>query len=264
MWKQIIWTLSLCLCIIWLAILGNYLLYNSDYSDCIEITDEMTIKKAKQVRDICLKRIDELKLEHDSLTKRQLELTTEADRLRHLINDAPVKKEEKKEAIYIHQHLNPLPPVTGSTARERFENLVKYYAVWFWPEVFVEVWRRYKIAEELLACIAYAETHIGNDNKSKNNIMNYWNNDRWQKVAFATVLDNVMAAAHWLREWTYLSKNRLLWELSNWGRASLWLKPCETKWVYCYATSWVNWRWNVNDCLTFIHWKNKDWDNYVF
>lgn len=165
---------------------------------------------------------------------------------------------------YIHQHINPLPKLAWNTPKERFESLVKHYAVWFWTEVFVENGRKYWIAEELLACIAYAETHIWNHTKSKNNIMNYGNDDRWQKVAYKTVMDAVNYATHWIKKWTYLSRNKKLWELSNGWRKALWLSPCWTNWAYCYATSDVNWRGNVNDCMTFIHWENKDWDNFIF
>jgi len=237
---------------------------------CIAITDTMTIKKANEIAEVCKKEIADLQLQHDGLSKQQKDLQVQADERRKLLWENPVIKEDVKKKVssadanwYIHQTINPLPNVWWATPKERFENLVKHY----WkvdPSVFIEVWREYKIAEELLACIAYAESHIWTHLKATNNIMNYGNNDRWNKVPYITIKANVQASAHWLKFGTYLSKNKILGELSNWGRLALGLPTCENRWTYCYATSWVNWRGNVNDCMTFIHWENKDWDNYVF
>lgn len=157
----------------------------------------------------------------------------------------------------------PLPPVYGNTAQKRFENFSKYYDVD--PGVFVEARNAYWVAEELTMCIAWAETTLGQANKSSNNIMNYWNNDRWDTRSYTGIRDNVIATTWWMTQWL-LSKNNILWELSNHGREVLGLPTCETPGEFCYATSDSNgfWRNNVYDCLTFIHNEKKDWDNYRF
>lgn len=72
----------------------------------------------------------------------------------------------------------PLPPVAGNTKDKRFINFVRYYARGFDESVFVNARNKYGVKEEVLACIAWAETTLGNDNKSSSNIMNYGNNDR--------------------------------------------------------------------------------------
>lgn len=169
----------------------------------------------------------------------------------------------EQKTMYTHQDKNPLPPIEWNTPAKRLENLVKYYARGFDMSVFVEARNAYKIPEELLVCIAYAETHLGNANKSTNNIMNYGNNDRWHTRSEASVRDNVMEVARALREGKYLWRNTILWELSWWGRQALWLAGCGNG-NYCYATSMENWRGNVYDCLTMIHWANKDRDNWNY
>jgi hypothetical protein len=167
--------------------------------------------------------------------------------------------------LYIHQHLNKLPPVWGNTPKERLTNLVDYYASWFDSSIFIEARNAYWIPEELLVCISYADTTLGTANKSTNNIMNYGNNDRGDTREFDAARWSVNAAARDLKEWTYLWKLTKIWELSNWGRKALWLPACNNwAWQYCYATSEVNRRGNVNDCMTFIHWENKDRDNFTF
>ena len=154
--------------------------------------------------------------------------------------------------------------IVGNTKAKRFDNFVSHFARWFDSSVFVQARNRYWIKEEVLACIAWADSDMGNANKSTNNIMNYGNNDRGQTRWYDSVLSSVMGAAHWLSEWKYLSRNNTIWELSWWGRQYLWLQSCSVSWQYCYATSPINWRRNVNNCLTFIEWERKDWDNLSF
>jgi len=154
--------------------------------------------------------------------------------------------------------------IVGNTKAKRFHNFVAHFARWFDSSVFVEARNRYWIKEEVLACIAWADSDMGNANKSTNNIMNYGNNDRWQTRAYDSVLSSVMSAAHWLSEWKYLSRNQWIWELSQWGRTYIGVQWCAEAWQYCYATSPINWRRNVNNCLTFIEWEKKSWDTLSF
>ena len=154
--------------------------------------------------------------------------------------------------------------ITWNTKAKRFHNFVAHFAREFDSSVFVEARNRYWVKEEVLACIARADSDMWNANKSSNNIMNYGNNDRWQTRGYDNVLSSVMAAAHWMSEWKYLSKNNTIWELSGWGRLYLWLPWCSTSGVYCYATSEENRRRNVNNCLTFIEWEAKDRDSLPF
>lgn len=158
----------------------------------------------------------------------------------------------------------PLPNIVGNTPAKRFTNFVRTYAIWFDESVFVEARNAYWVKEEVLSCIARAETSIGNENKTANNVLNYGNSDNGSTRSFAWVQENVMATAHWLSQGTYLGRYTILWELSWGGREALGLPQCNTSWEYCYATSMENWRVNVYNCLTLIHWEKKDWDRYAF
>lgn len=155
----------------------------------------------------------------------------------------------------------PLPAIVGNTKEKRFINFVRYYAKWFDESVFVNARRKYGVKEELLACIAWAETSLWLENKSSNNIMNYGNNDRWGTKSFGGVQANVYAAA-WGMSQGLLSSNKTLAEMSWHGRDIAWLSPCSNKGTYCYATSDSQWYWrvNVHNCLTFIEGEKKDWD----
>lgn len=154
--------------------------------------------------------------------------------------------------------------ITWNTKEKRFQNFVRYFARGFDESVFVQARQRYWVKEEVLACIARADSDMWNANKSANNIMNIGNNDRWETRSFDSVLWSVMSAAYSMSKWRYLSRNTKIWELSQWWRTQLGLSPCVDSWVYCYATSHVNWRRNVNNCLTFIEWERLDRDRLPF
>lgn len=158
----------------------------------------------------------------------------------------------------------PIPNVVGNTPAKRFANFVRNYAVDFDESVFVEARNSYWVKEEVLACIWRAETTLGNENKTASNIMNYGNTDNWSTRTYNDVYTNVMHAAHWLAQGTYLGQYTLLGELSWGGRKALGIAPCTQQWEYCYASSMENWRVNVSNCLTLIHWEKKDWDRYTF
>lgn len=238
---------------------------------------QWTIAYLEEVKQKCIQKINHNKFLWDVLEQNQQFYNSWNNAIRErypeLIDiDTNVVKtivneweiEVKEEGMRIHQDKNPLPPIEWNTKKERFENLVTYYARGFDYNVFVKARQQYGVPEEILACIAYAETHIWNANKSTANIMNYGNNDRWETRDFNSVQGNVNAVAHWLTQGKYLSHNTILGELSQWGRAILWLPWCAEQWEYCYATSPENWRGNVYDCLTMIHWEKKDWDRYPF
>lgn len=220
---------------------------------CINTNEDMTVRKVKIIQKNCQDEIDRMnKLE---------------EQYNGFINNITFGSAEdpkkKVSSHYIHQHLNALPPVWGSTPKERLNNLVSYYASGFDVSVFVEARNIYGIPEELLACISYADTTLGKYTKSTNNIMNYGNNDRGDTRSYEFIFSSVRDAAQALKYGTYLGKLTKIGELSNWGRKALWLPACSAS-TPCYATSDVNWRGNVNDCLTFIHGENKDRDNFVF
>jgi hypothetical protein len=159
----------------------------------------------------------------------------------------------------------PIPSVWWNTVAKRFTNFVRYFAVWYDESVFIEARNRYWVREEVLACIGRSETTLWLANKSTGNIMNYGNNDRWDTRDYAHVLDNVMAAAHWIADWKYMWGNTILWEMSQWWRIALWLPWCSESSApnKCYATSEENWRRNMHNCLTFMYWEKRDRDKFA-
>ena len=124
-------------------------------------------------------------------------------------------------------------------------------AFWLPIEPFYEYEEKYKIKKEAIVCIAWADSHLWKMLKSTNNIGNVWNNDRWDVVHFATIEQGIEAMFRVLNN-RYLGNYQRLWELSQWWRTNLWLKPCTDRWEFCYATSKENWNNNVLNCLNTI------------
>lgn len=242
----------------------------SEEVNCQPMQDDWTVAEVKAMQKICEKEKLENKKRWSEYDKKKSDLNNRNDQIRwrydniSLSHETTIEVQEEEiidDWMWIHQHLNPLPAIDGNNPQKRFENLVGYYARWFDHTVFENAEAQYWVHKELLACIAYAETGLWNNKKTMWNIMNYWNNDRWDTKTFTAVQNNVNAVAHDLVQWTYLSNNTIVWELSQWGRTYLWLPWCAEQWEFCYATSPVNWRGNVNDCLTMIEWERKDRDN---
>lgn len=125
-----------------------------------------------------------------------------------------------------------------------------------WP-IYIEEWtferfeEKHWIKKELPFCIAWADSDFWRQLKSKNNIWNVWNNDRWDTVAYETIDDGIEAIFKTLN-WTYLKHKQSVWSLSPGG----WWDPSY------YATSPENWNNNVLNCLnTILDTKiNEDWN----
>lgn len=117
-------------------------------------------------------------------------------------------------------------------------------AHWIAFDYWHEAEATYKIKKEVALCIARADSGLGKYLKTKNNIGNVGNNDRWDKVAFASMQDWVNAIFKVLNN-KYLSHKQSIWSLSPWG---WWTAPF-------YATSKENWSVNVRNCLSIIHWQ---------
>lgn len=126
-----------------------------------------------------------------------------------------------------------------------------WHNIWQWEA------QSKNIKTEVLVCIARADSHLGYALKTKNNIGNIGNNDRWDTMEFETLDLGIRAITNTLNN-QYLGRYTMIWELSQWGRTVLWLKWCAEKWEYCYATSKENRNWNVLNCLSLINMKQID------
>jgi hypothetical protein len=111
---------------------------------------------------------------------------------------------------------------------------------------------KYKIKKEVPLCIAWADSGLGKYLKTKNNFGNVWNNDRGDKVSYATAEAGIEAIYKVLNN-KYLWHKQSIGSLSVWGGGS---KPY-------YATSKENWNNNVINCLTVMYWTNVD-ENFMF
>ena len=126
-------------------------------------------------------------------------------------------------------------------------------------------WEQLWIKPEVAVCIAFADTSLWKAMKTKNNIGNVWNNDRWDKVHLSSIYVWITAIYQTLNN-KYLSKYDTLGMLSQWGRTALRAKWCGEKWEQCYATSPDNWNNNIINCLNLIHWHEdkKIDENFLF
>ena len=134
-----------------------------------------------------------------------------------------------------------------TTVSERTAELLEAYWMYNYQDRKV-IAKVHDIKPEVLVCITYADTSIGRFLKSKNNIGNVWNNDRWDTVEYTNVLKGIDAI------WRVLN-NRYLWEYNEmrqlaWGTNKDW--PV-------YATSEENWLINTLNCLWMIYDSEIDW-----
>lgn len=106
----------------------------------------------------------------------------------------------------------------------------------------MRVWYKHWIKPPVLVCIAKADTTLGKYLKSKNNIGNVWNNDRWDTVDYWTPIAWIDAIGRVLNN-RYLGYKQSIWSLSVWGGGS----------APFYATSPENWNNNVLNCLSEIY-----------
>jgi len=126
----------------------------------------------------------------------------------------------------------------------------------------VKMQEKYGVKMTVALCIAKADSSLGRELKTTNNLGNVWNNDRWDRVHFDTIEKWIEAIFKTLTN-RYQKRNNKIWELSNSWRAILWLKKCGEAWNYCYATSRDSWNNNVLNCLDSLYKTPKN-ENFLF
>lgn len=134
---------------------------------------------------------------------------------------------------------------SGDSVDERAESFLNEYGVWayrqlaFWEDAVANT----QIDRDVVICIAFAESTLGRYLTTANNIWNVWNDDRWNRVSFASSLA-------WARSIADTLNNIHLWEyhtisqLSRYGNVD----------GKIYASSPINWQRNVTKCLSQIKW----------
>lgn len=151
----------------------------------------------------------------------------------------------------------PVPELVGDTVKERTDNMLKKYG--YSPAMRHKIAAEQNIKTEVLVAIAWADTHLGYASKSKNNIGNVGNNDRWDTVEYPTIEAGIRAMWSSALNGKYLSKKATIGDLSCW-----WYYARDMECQYpVYATSAENWNVNVLNLLTAIYWEQVD-ETFIF
>jgi len=152
----------------------------------------------------------------------------------------------------------PIPAIKGLTTEERAKewlisqgstNVKTSLPIW------QKFWQEYKIDYTVPLCISWADSSLGKALKSKNNLSNYWNNDRWDVKHFDSVEEWIRITFWALSHGKYMSWHETIATLSGEWRIREWLPWCSEEKDYrkkCWATSTQAWSSNVLNCMSAI------------
>lgn len=132
----------------------------------------------------------------------------------------------------------------------RMKEMLAYYWKEHLYEAFFRAGKMTSIYPELWICIAKADTTLWRHLKSKNNIWNVGNNDRWDTVEYKTEYE-------WVLKIFQVLNNSNLWHYNQVSELS---RKFNKDWKI-YASSEENWHNNVMNCLSVIRWESlpDDW-----
>lgn len=160
----------------------------------------------------------------------------------------------------------PIPAITGWTTQERAKEWLEKAWLGYTIDTWVQLGEKHKIDYTLPLCIAWADSHLGKALASKNNIGNVGNNDRGDRVEYATLDKGIEAIFRTIGQWKYMKGHSIVGTLSGEWRKRLWIENCNAEKQVskkCYATSMWVWSSNVTNCLSAIHDRQID-ENYEF
>ena len=140
-------------------------------------------------------------------------------------------------------YAKPLPKIVATGVENRTKVFLKLFWLQYTPRK--NAWDRYKIKPQVLICIAWADTHLWYATKSKNNIWNVGNNDRWDTVEYDSI-------EKWINAIAYTLNNRYMWTKQIIGDLSF-AGNCKTNCSKVYATSNSNRETNVSNCLSLLY-----------
>ena len=198
------------------------------------------------------KEIDSLKKKNAEIKTQQAELANQAKEKRiefvqeygcgimtgrcdYLKVEVPQKIEFRTNSEWKAKALPNVETTLEAFAKEYGQN----------PQDFIDAGNKWNIKPEVILCIARADTDLWRAMKSKNNIGNVGNNDRWDTVEYATMREWIFKIWEALNNW-YLWNKQWIQDLSRYGN-------CETDCKYIYASSTENWENNVMNCLNFLY-----------
>lgn len=150
----------------------------------------------------------------------------------------------------------PIPSLKGLTVDERAKQLLDTVGIGDTLPIWKKFWEQYGIDYTLPIAIWFSDSHLWKALKSKNNIGNIWNNDRWDVKHFNS-LEAWIEAIFWtLAHWKYMQGHTTIGTLSGEGRKRLWLPWCNEEKEYrkkCYATSMGVWSTNTINIMSAMH-----------
>ena len=197
-------------------------------------------------------RIEELNGKNSEIKTQQAELADEAKQKRiefvheygcevmtwwcdYLKVEVPQKIEFRTNSQWQAKALPNIEPTLEAFAKEYGLN----------PQDFIDAWEKYNIKPEVILCIGRADSDLWKAMKSKNNIWNVGNNDRWDTREFETIRDGIFEIWKALNN-GYLGNKQTIQDLSRYGN-------CEKDCQYIYASSTENRENNVMNCLNFLY-----------
>ncbi len=139
--------------------------------------------------------------------------------------------------------ISELDLMTGSSVLQRSDQFLNTYGVGIYRELafWEDAVKDTNIDRDVVICIAFAESTLGNYLSTSNNIWNVGNDDSGNRISFSSALAGARAIADTLN-------NQHLWEyhtirqLSRYGNKD----------GKIYASSPINWQTNVSKCLSQI------------
>ena len=133
--------------------------------------------------------------------------------------------------------------MTGETIIDREDQFLKRYGVGVYQQVpfWADVVKDTNIDRDVVICIAFAESTLGHYLSTAGNIGNVGNNDRGDRVPFASAYEGARAIPLTLNN-AFLGNYHTIKQLSRYGNKD----------GKIYASSPINWQTNVLKCLSQI------------
>lgn len=159
-----------------------------------------------------------------------------------------------------------IPRITWETIDDRAKQLLDTAWIWYTLPTWKKLWEKYKIDYTLPIAIAWSDSHLWLALKSKNNVGNVGNNDRWETREYATIEQGIEAIFWHLTYGTYMKGHTTLSTLSWEWRKRTGKVTCSQEKIHtqkCYASSATHWSTNVVNMLSVLHNEQVD-ENFLF
>ncbi|MDD2537167.1 MAG: peptidoglycan DD-metalloendopeptidase family protein [Candidatus Absconditabacteria bacterium] len=131
----------------------------------------------------------------------------------------------------------------GENVDERSQSFLNRYAVGIYKDLnfWTTAVEGTNIDRDMVICVAFAESTLGNYLSTSNNIGNVGNNDRGDRIAYGTPYEGARLIASTMNN-QYLGGYHTIKQLSRYGNED----------GKIYASSPINWQTNVLKCLSRI------------